>query len=721
MPSQISRLHCRIGCFVVAVACLASPLPCLAATSVSPFSLRQVLGYTFPSKLTASSHGNKIAWVMNLHGVRNLWVAKAPGFDPVKLTHYTRDDGLALRDLAFSPDGNYLVYVRGGDPDQNWHAKHRRQPNPSSMPHKPRLQLWSVETTGRAMPKRLALDVRKPVVSPDSRHVVYQQIFSGKLRIVPIDGSRKSKQMFWNRGRISDPVWSPDGKSLAFVTKRENHSFIGIYRGPETPIEYLSPSTSWDGHPQWSPDGKSIAFIRRGKLEAHPWSIWVADVATGRGTEIWKAPPTRHGSYPTWGQPGRANLNWVSGHRLSFVAGMDGWWHLYVMAAKPGAKPRKLTSGNYMVEYVRVGPGRKIIYFDANHGPSKLDSDRRHLFSVNVDTFKVSQLTSGTGMEWQPTITGDNQYIAFESSTAHRPLLVGVMKIGSNDVRLLQESLIPRDFPSSELVVPKQVVVESTDHFLVHCQWFASEKTLRDGGKHPAIIYVHGGPKRQMLLGWPLHRYYDNDYAVNQYLASLGFIVLSVNYRDGIGYGWDFSHPRHVGRHGAKEYDDVLAAAKYLQDNPHVDSSRIGIWGGSYGGFLTSYALAKNSDIFAAGVDRHGVESFVSAKRFAEEFFRSQYDPEVDAKKTVRTAWKSSPDAWVSHWTSPVLLIQGDDDRNVSFSHMVGLVHRLRKYHVPFQELVIPDEVHTMLRWESWRKADVATVRFFEQQFLDSK
>src|SRR5262249_21674772 len=121
----------------------------------------------------------------------------------------------------------------------------------------------------------------------------------------------------------------------------------------------------------------------------------------------------------------------------------------------------------------------------------------------------------------------------------------------------------------------------------------------------PALVFSHGGPVRQMLLGFHYMYYYNNAYAMNQYLASRGYVVLSVNYRLGIMYGRAFREPEHAGWRGAAEYGDVLAAARYLQSLPQVDARRIGLWGGSYGGYLTAMGLARNSDLFAAGVDFH--------------------------------------------------------------------------------------------------------------------
>src|SRR5258705_8946661 len=112
---------------------------------------------------------------------------------------------------------------------------------------------------------------------------------------------------------------------------------------------------------------------------------------------------------------------------------------------------------------------------------------------------------------------------------------------------------------------------------------------------------MHGGPIRQMLLGWHYMYYYSNSYAMNQYLASRGYVVLSVNYRSGIGYGRAFREaPGRAGR-GASEYQDVVAAGKYLQSRADVNPARIGLWGGSYGGYLTPPGPSRKTYFFSAG------------------------------------------------------------------------------------------------------------------------
>ncbi len=233
----------------------------------------------------------------------------------------------------------------------------------------------------------------------------------------------------------------------------------------------------------------------------------------------------------------------------------------------------------------------------------------------------------------------------------------------------------------------------------------------------PALIFVHGGPPRQMMPGFHPMYYYHNAYAENQYLASRGYVVLSVNYRLGMMYGRAFREAANAGWRGSSEYKDVVAGARYLQGLQYVDRKRIGIWGGSYGGLLTALALARNSDIFAAGVDFHGVHDWsmflCAGKR------RSASAP--DLKEAQKLAFDSSPVASVATWKSPVLFMHGDDDRNVPFSQTTDLIQRLRQQNVDLEQIIFPDEIHDFLLWRTWVKGYKATAEFFDRKLGGAK
>ncbi len=682
------------------------------------YTLEQVMGYAFPSELVASPVGSAVAWTVMQRGVRNIWFADGPDFQPRRLTDYRNDDGQELTNLTFSGDGRYVVYVRGGDHGANWPAAGNLMPNPSNSPVQPRMQIWSVAVSGG--PPTLLADGDLPVASPSGDRIAFER--DRQIWIVPVDGSRPAERLFFARGSSESPAWSPDGRSLAFVSNRDDHSFIGIFRAPDEPIRYLAPSTSRDSLPRWSRDGRRIAFVRRPgqggprppllKQTPQPWAIWAADVESGQAREVWRSPATLRGSFPR--TLGGANLNWAEGDRLTFLSYQDGWPHLYSVPAA-GGEAICLTAGRFMVEYAAMAPDGRSIVYNANTGTDPDDIERRHLFRVPVDRPQPVALTTGKGIEWAPVVTADGATVVHFGSDAQDPPLPKVLAAAGGPSRTLARDSVPPDFPAAQLISPEHVIIKAPDGTPVHCQLFRS-----DGGeaRRPAVIFVHGGPPRQMLLGWHYMFYYANCYAMNQLLASRGFIVLSVNYRLGIGYGYEFHQPEGGGARGAVEYQDVLAAGRYLQGRPDVDAKRIGIWGGSYGGYLTALALGRNSDVFAAGVDIHGVHNRVSQVNLdlLTSGIVGDGISEAEVREALKVAWESSPVASVPTWRSPVLLIHGDDDRNVRFDQTTDLVQRLASKGVAFEELVIPDEIHDFLMYRTWMTVYEATLGFFERR-----
>jgi dipeptidyl aminopeptidase/acylaminoacyl peptidase len=319
-------------------------------------------------------------------------------------------------------------------------------------------------------------------------------------------------------------------------------------------------------------------------------------------------------------------------------------------------------------------------------------------------------LTQGVTLEWSPAALGRG--VAFITADARRPPAVEVADLSGAGRRELAGQAADPAYPGARFVTPRKVTFEAPDGTPVEGQLFQSA----DGpAKKPGVIFVHGGPPRQMMLGWSYMDYYSNAYAMNQYLAAHGFAVLSVNYRRGIGYGWDFQHPEHGGWAGSSEYQDVAAGGRFLQAVPGVDPARIGIWGGSYGGLLTALGLARDSDLFKAGVDFHGVHDW--SRNLGEQVGpRLDRYEKGDLAEAMAVAYRSSPVADVASWTSPVLLIHGDDDRNVHFSQTVDLARRLEAKGVEFEELVIPDDIHGFLRYDSWLKADAATAEFLTRK-----
>jgi dipeptidyl aminopeptidase/acylaminoacyl peptidase len=683
------------------------------------FAIEDILSLPQPDNLVASPTGSTVAWTFNEGGARNVYVADAPAFMARRLTDNTKDDGQELTQLSFSSNGRTLVYVRGGDHGSNRNAD---PPNPAGSPIEPAMQVWSVPVAG-GVARRLA-DGDEPQIAPDNARVAF--VHNHRIWIARLDGSTKPEAAFFARGAADSPRWSRDGRTLAFVLDRGDHSFIGLF-SPGQPVRYVAPSTSRDSMPIWSPDGTKLAFLRqpgtggtpRSPLieREEPWAIMVAGAATSAGDRELPARVVRTSGQPVdriLRDPSGIGLRWAASDRLVFLSYRDGFPHLYSISVAPGSEPLLLTPGSFRVESVALAPDRRAIVYSANAGPDRSDFDRRHLFTTPIDAAAPRPLTSGAGIEWNPVVTADGGTVVFLSADARRPPLPAWVPLSGGSPQSIAQQHLPPAFPVNALVVPEPIAFAASDGVTAHGQLFIPATA---NGRRAAIVYVHGGGPRQMLLGWHTRWEYANDYAINQYLVSRGFLVLSVDYRLSVGYGEAFQFAPRTGPRGASEYLDVLAAGLYLRNRPDVDPKRIGIWGASYGGYLTALALARNSDVFAAGVDIHGVEdrtTSVSPAQLARALVGDGLT-EMDLRQALAVAFQSSPVSAMNGWRSPVLLIHGDDDHTVEFHQTVDLSRRLGEHGVHVEELVLPDEVHDALRWRDWTKTASATTEFFER------
>ena len=731
-------------------------------------TMAQFMSAAWPEELVAARKAERIAWIANDKGMRNVYTAAAPGFKPVRVTSYLQDDGVTTTQLAISDDGATVTFTRGAAKNRDdWVA------NPDAKPEGVERAIWAARTAAPGVSWRLA-EGADGVLSPDGRYVAYAK--DGEIYRVPtaqaarttdVDKGLKPYVRIW--GVNSNPVWAPNGRKLAFVSRRTDHSFIAVYDVASRKITYLSPSVDFDTSPTWSPDSRQIAFIRRPgtpfALQSQPGSgglgnpagplfnpanqgrgafgrgggngqgqgrgergeqstsgatppaprpgltsatfiggynlaFWVADAATGDAQEVWHNAPQDKVFNAV------SAIAWSS-DRLVFQLEPEEWTRFYSVpvnpigpvhntgpnsrtdvfqpAATPSSvpEPASLTPQEGQIETSGYSPDGRYLYY----GTNATDIERRHIWRVPVSGGAPEQLTRGDGVEHDPVVLPSGR-IAVLSSDWRRPQSVAIFPAASAAAMdaAAQKVLYPvltTDFPTEAHVKPEIVITKAADGMEIHNQLFLP-KDIRPGEKRPAIVFVHGGPVRQMLPAYHYMEVYHLFYGVNEWLASQGYVVLSINYRGGIGYGKSFRTAPNTNMRGNAEYQDVVAGGKYLQSRPDVDPKRVGIWGLSYGGLLTSQALARNSDMFIAGVDLAGVH-----------LYGSSVDPE-------NLAYKSSAISEIDHWTSPVLVIQGDDDRNVNFAQSVGLVQLLRAHNVPYELFVMPDDTHETLLYKRW-------------------
>ncbi|MEO5895831.1 MAG: prolyl oligopeptidase family serine peptidase [Vicinamibacterales bacterium] len=728
---------------------------------------QQFLSNPNPLELVAAKRTDRVAWTAYEEGKRNAYTAAAPSFTPVRLTKFMKDDGTDISTIRISDDGSTVVFLRGTAPNrEGWVA------NASASPDGAERAIWAVRTTG-GQAWRVA-EGAAPELAPDGSSVlfvkdgeIYRAVISPARPLKDKDRAEKAYIKSW--GVQSAPRWSPDGKKIAFVTTRQDHSFVAVLDVPSRLIIYLAPSVDFDSNPMWTADGKHVVFTRRPGLPfgqqaqqgsggiglpdgpafnantqgrgqrgggetppeqaapaagqtpaqaasriagltratfrgGHTLVIMKANPVSGQAEEVWHSQPNDRilatvstprlaGNFivfaPNAGGGGRGGRGGPGAQQPEpqTAAPVDEWDRYYSLELKPNAKPRLLTTTDGLIEdqgSVALSPDGKTFYYSTN----AKDIDRRHIWAVAAAGGVPVQVTSGSGIETSPVPLASGQMLATQSAGWNRPASVGVWRLAGAETQTAQRYVFPtaaglNSFPTDLHVEPTAVTTKAADGIEVPNQLFVP-KGLKPGDKRPAIVFVHGGPVRQMLLGYHYMHFYHWSYGINQWLAAKGYIVLSINYRSGIGYGRSFRTAPNTGGLGNAEYQDVLAGGRYLQSHPNVDKDRIGIWGLSYGGVLTAQALARNSDIFKAGVDLAGVH-----------LWGSSIDPES-------LSFKSSAIGAIDGWKSPVLLVHGDDDRNVAFQQTTGLVQLLRARNVDYELIVFPDDTHESMLHSRW-------------------
>jgi dipeptidyl aminopeptidase/acylaminoacyl peptidase len=721
------------------------------------YTIDEFLSPASPLEVSAAKKADRVGYVVYERGMRNVYTAVAPDFKPVRITKFLDDDGIDMSSVRLSDDGSMAIFVRGSAQNRSgWVA------NPSHDPNGGDRSVWAARTDGSAAWRLATISNREapqaggfgggrggnPELSPDGKRVVFVrdgQIYQARTARGSTAAIDTGGVPFINEwGRQGNPVWSPDGSKLAFVSTRDNHSLIGVYDMKTRAASFIAPSVDFDGSPTWSPDGKRIAFIRRpgtpfgeqaqqgqggignpagpaaarggrgagagrggdgrggrggfgndttpqpidGLYRAafsggYTISLIVADVATGKGQEFWHNRPKD----PTF--TNITAITWAGDHVLFTAQRPNDEWDRYfsVSVNNPAAEPVLLTTTDGLINdsvadrtFVTTAVSRdgKTFYYCTNAG----DIEKRHIWTVPVSGGTPRQLSGDDGVEVSPTPLASGRSLAVLYFNAKQPASIGIVPADGGQTRVVFPTL-PKSFPQAAHVVPQIIITHAADGLEIHNQLFLPTD-IKPGERRPAIVFVHGGPSREMLPAYHYMQFYHWAYAYNQWLQTQGYVVMSINYRSGIGYGRSFQRAPNTEGRGNSEYQDVVAGAKYLQSRSDVDPNRIGIWGLSYGGLLTAQALARNSDIFVAGVDLAGVHLYGSS---------------LDS---TNLAYQSSAAAHIDTWKSPVFLEQGDDDRNVDFSQMVGLVDLLRAHGVYHELTVIPDDVHESLIHARW-------------------
>ena len=671
------------------------------------------------TNVTISDDGGVVVFVRGSAPNRDGWVAN-PSHDPAggkrEIWAVRTTSGATAFRIAegsapeLSPDGRFVLYVKN-------------EPGDVPAGAVPRTQIFRARVSPvapvTAIDKGEAPFITawgsnsSPRWSPDGSRIAFVSNRTNHSFIGMYDVATRSVT-YVTPGVDFDalPTWSRDGKQIAF-TRRPGLPFGRQGQGGAGAASLGNPAgpagrggsagvcgsvggeggRGGGGRFGGAPDTASAVDRRFPGLcratfrGGYTLSLMVADVPRGNvdhiaestvePREIWHNQPND----PVFNNINR--LFWGDGHLVFPLSPSTDEWDRYWSVKLDGSttKPILLTTTDGMIEdatSATLSPDGSTLYYCTN----ARDIERRDIWAVPVAGGTPRQVTSGDGIETYPQPLGSGRQVGVLYFDARQPASVGLVPAAGGKARVIFPTL-PKDFPLDAHVVPEVVRIKAPDGLEVPNQLFIP-KDLKPGERRPAMIFVHGGPVRQMLPGYHYMQFYHWAYAYNQWLANQGYVVMSVNFRSGVGYGRSFRQAPNTGRNGNAEYQDVLAAGKYLQGRPDVDPARVGIWGLSYGGVLTSQALARNSDIFVAGADLAGVHLWGSS---------------LD---TAAVSYRSSAIAAIDTWKSPVFLVHGDDDRNVDFAQTVGLVQLLRARDIYYELMVIPDDLHESMLHGLW-------------------
>jgi dipeptidyl aminopeptidase/acylaminoacyl peptidase len=448
-------------------------------------------------------------------------------------------------------------------------------------------------------------------------------------------------------------------------------------------------------NPQWSEDGKNAIAFARSADNKDRWALLI-DPATGKTKVL------DHQHDDAWvGGPGGFTLGWLGDDKtVYFQSERDGWSHLYT-ASIEGGEPKQLTSGKFEVSDVRLSEDKSKFYFTSSEG----DLGQRHLYSMPVTGGARVRITTMAGNN-QATISPDETSLAIVRSYSNRPpeLYIAPNKPNAAATEIKQVTTSPLDeFFTYNWIDPPIVTFKASDGVEVPARLYKPAKWQKGG---PAVLFVHGAGYLQNVHKW-WSQYY-REYMFHHLLMERGFMVMDVDYRASAGYGrdWRTAIYRHM---GGKDLSDQVDAVKYLVAEHGVDPKRVGMYGGSYGGFITLMAMFTKPDLIAAGAALRPVTDWAHYNHGYTSNILNTPQNDAEAYK------QSSPIYFAEGLKGALLICHGMVDTNVHFQDTVRLVERLIELRKENWELAAyPVEDHGFERASSWADEYKRILKLFE-------
>ncbi len=586
--------------------------------------------------------------------------------------------------------------------------------------------------------------------SPDGREVAYVTNTSGQFNVwkQSVEGGWPWQLTAFEEETVRSLAWAPDGRRFIFTADRHGTEFHQIYE-----LEYPggwpkqltdAPNVQHNFSPHGlSPDGRAIVYACNERSPADMDALW-RDLASG---EVRALMAGGGNFFPVSFSP---DGRYVMIVEVRANTDTDLW--LYNLNAQKGEKLTPHPEDEEIVFW--PGPWRpdsKAFYVITDKGREfkglalydleerslgwvetpdwdvegvALSRDGRYLaWVVNEDGYSrlcVRDLETGEPLDLSelprgvipsvggPEFSPDGRLLAFYFANARRPLDLYVLDLESRELRRLTYSHIG-NVPEEEMVEPELVRIPSFDREIP--AWLYKPQGLKEGERVPVVLSIHGGPEAQERPGY-------NYSGLYQYLLNRGIGVLAPNIRGSTGYGKTYQRLIHRDW-GGGELKDLEACAKYLQSLDWVDSKRLGVFGGSFGGFATLSCATRLPDYWAAAVDIVGPSNLVTFAKAVPPFWKRYMKKWVgDPEEDYELLMERSPITYVEQLKCPILIIQGANDPRVVKAESDQMVEKLRALGREVEYWVFEDEGHGFTKRKNELRAWRATAEFFEKQLL---
>jgi dipeptidyl aminopeptidase/acylaminoacyl peptidase len=459
---------------------------------------------------------------------------------------------------------------------------------------------------------------------------------------------------------------------------------------PDRRARRAEPDIRWS-MPVVSDDGKYVVASARSGDNKDRWHV-ILDPESGKTRVIDLLHDDAWVREAGGGGFGAATVEFLPDNKaIWFLSERDGWMHLYTLdASVDGAKPVQLTSGRWEVASAEVArDGRKFYLTTSEEHPGE-----RHLYSMPIAGGTRTKITSMAGSN-QAEVSPDDSTLGLVFSYSNKPPEVYVMP-NAVAAHATQITISPTEtWRSFKWIDPKVITFKARDGVDVYARLFTPEMAgARRDPTRPGVVFVHGAGYLQNA-----HKYwstYFREYMFHNLLAARGYVVLDVDYRASSGYGrdWRTAIYRHM---GGKDLEDIVDGAKYLSAAEKVDAKRIGVYGGSYGGFITLMGMFTTPDVFAAGAALRPVTDWAH--------YNHGYTSNIlnNPQKDAEAYRKSSPIYFAEGLKGALLICHGMVDTNVHFQDSVRLAQRLIELRKENWELAVyPVENHGFTEETSW-------------------